>query len=52
MVRTEFFLVMLFGGNEGFKYSENLDLVFYQRESHAKNKKIENAAFQPRLGHK
>ena len=37
MLGTESFLVMLLGGNEGFKLSENLDLVFYQREPRAKN---------------
>ena len=54
MVGTESFLVMLFGGNKGFKSSENLDSVFYQRERHAKNiyKDFKNGNFQPRLGHK
>ena len=54
MVGTESFLVMLFGGNEGFELSKNLDLVFYQKERHAKhcNKDFENEDFWPRLGHK
>ena len=54
MVGTESFFVMLFGRNEGFISSKNLDLVFYHRERHAKNryKDFENEDFWPRLGHK
>ena len=54
MLGTESVLVLLFGGNEGFKYSEYLDLVFHQRERHAKNSytDFENEEFWPRLGHK
>ena len=37
MVRTESFLVLLLGGNEGFKWLENVDLVFNQKERHANN---------------
>ena len=40
--------LMLFIGNEGFKKSKNLNLVFYQRERHAKNsfKDFENKDFR------
>ena len=46
MVGNGSFLIVLFGGNEGFEQSENLDLVFYQREHHAKSryKDFENEA--------
>ena len=36
-VETENILVLFLGGNEGFKYSEKIGLVLYQREHHAKN---------------
>ena len=54
MVGNESFLIVLFGRNEGFEQSENLDLVSYQRECHEKNsyKDFENRDFWPRLGHK
>ena len=54
MLGTESFLVMLFVGNEGSKYSKNSDLAFFQRERRAKKnyKDFENEEFWPRLGHK
>ena len=54
MVGNESFLIVLFGRNEGFEQSENLDLVSYQRECHAKNsyKAFENEDFWLRLGHR
>ena len=36
-VKTDFFQFLLLGGNEGFKHSEKVDLVFYQRECLEKN---------------
>ena len=47
MVGTKSFLDMLFVENEGFKLSKNLDLVFYQKERHAKHcyKDFENEDF-------
>ena len=54
MVETKSFLVMLYGGNEGFKKSETLDFVFYQRECHARYRytDFEKEDFWPRLEHK
>ena len=54
MVGTENILVLFLGGNEGFKQSENKDLVLYQREHHTKNtyEDFKNEDFWPRLGHK
>ena len=54
MVVTESILLLLLERNEGFKSSEKVYLVFYQRECHAKNSFMvfENEDFWPRLGHK